>query len=184
MLLLIASLVALSSTACARFGGIQDVDSFPKYSVSFLNALPVTNETAQSWLQHGLAGGESEFLEAAPTPSLKRIESGDEPSEYQNSGSPQVRRLPACQRHTTCHVLTRLFPPPGAARPASAIRRRSVICVSYTASAPAPTPVRRARARADAVKDLGAFAAAFRQMFICAPPFHVSTLNINHTHTC
>jgi len=41
----------------------EDTFAFPKYRVTFLNGLPVLNETAQRWLQHGLPGGELEFLD-------------------------------------------------------------------------------------------------------------------------
>jgi protein OS-9 len=41
----------------------EDSFAFPKYRVTFLNGLPVLNETAQRWLQHGLRGGELEFLD-------------------------------------------------------------------------------------------------------------------------
>ncbi|EJD53067.1 hypothetical protein AURDEDRAFT_110849 [Auricularia subglabra TFB-10046 SS5] len=80
MWLLIGALAALSSASSARFAGIQDVDAFPKYAVSFLNALPVPNATAEGWLRDGLPGGESEFLDAAPVPAAnvqQRIEGGD-----------------------------------------------------------------------------------------------------------
>ncbi|KZT44058.1 hypothetical protein SISSUDRAFT_968615, partial [Sistotremastrum suecicum HHB10207 ss-3] len=40
----------------------EDLHAFPKYSVSYLNALPVLNTTAQRWLKDGLHGGEQEFL--------------------------------------------------------------------------------------------------------------------------
>ncbi|EIN07463.1 hypothetical protein PUNSTDRAFT_136143 [Punctularia strigosozonata HHB-11173 SS5] len=41
----------------------EDPYAFPKYRVTFLNGNPVLNETAERWLQHGLRGGEPEFLE-------------------------------------------------------------------------------------------------------------------------
>ena len=41
----------------------EDPYAFPKYRVTFLNGLPVLNETAQRWLRDGLDGGELEFLE-------------------------------------------------------------------------------------------------------------------------
>jgi protein OS-9 len=40
-----------------------DTYAYPKYRVSFLNSLPLRNETAQRWLQDGLPGGEPEFLD-------------------------------------------------------------------------------------------------------------------------
>lgn len=44
------------------YSGPEDLYAFPKYRVTFLNDLPVLNETAQRWIQHGLHGGEQEFL--------------------------------------------------------------------------------------------------------------------------
>ncbi|OBZ75536.1 Protein OS-9 [Grifola frondosa] len=58
----------------------EDPYAFPKYRVTFLNGLPVQNETAQRWLQEGLRGGEPEFLEQtwkepyADSPQFKSIE--------------------------------------------------------------------------------------------------------------
>lgn len=41
----------------------EDLYAFPKYRVTYLNALPVHNQTAERWLKSGLQGGEHEFLE-------------------------------------------------------------------------------------------------------------------------
>ena len=41
----------------------EDTYAFPKFRVSFLNSLPVLNETAERWLKEGLPGGELEFLD-------------------------------------------------------------------------------------------------------------------------
>jgi protein OS-9 len=62
----------------------EDTYAFPKYRVSFLNGLPLLRETAERWLQEGLRGGESEFLDQpwqeanryAPPP-LKGIGDGE-----------------------------------------------------------------------------------------------------------
>jgi hypothetical protein len=63
----------------------DDTFAFPKYRVTFLNALPLLNETAQKWLKDGLRGGELEFLdqpwkeESWHEPiSLKEIGNGDD----------------------------------------------------------------------------------------------------------
>ncbi|KAJ3866453.1 hypothetical protein EV359DRAFT_36645 [Lentinula novae-zelandiae] len=40
----------------------EDPHAFPKFKVTFLNNLPVLNETAQKWLSQGIPGGELEFL--------------------------------------------------------------------------------------------------------------------------
>ncbi|KAG2349663.1 hypothetical protein BDR05DRAFT_994670 [Suillus weaverae] len=45
------------------YSGPEDIYAFPKHRVTFLNDLPVQNETAQYWLNEGLRGGESEFLD-------------------------------------------------------------------------------------------------------------------------
>jgi protein OS-9 len=59
----------------------DDPHAFPKYRVTFLNGLPLLNETAERWLREGLRGGEAEFLDH-PTPwqepsPLKHIDAGD-----------------------------------------------------------------------------------------------------------
>lgn len=61
----------------------EDPFAFPKYRVSFVNSLPILNETAQRWLREGLKGGEAEFLEQPwgddrwDKPSSNRKEIGD-----------------------------------------------------------------------------------------------------------
>ncbi|KAG2078086.1 hypothetical protein BDR04DRAFT_1000067 [Suillus decipiens] len=45
------------------YSGPEDLYAFPKHRVTFLNNLPVQNETAQRWLNEGLRGGEAEFLD-------------------------------------------------------------------------------------------------------------------------
>jgi len=59
----------------------DDLYAFPKYRVTFLNGLPLLNETAERWLREGLRGGESEFLDH-PTPwqepsPFKHIDAGE-----------------------------------------------------------------------------------------------------------
>ena len=64
----------------------EDPHAFPKYDVTFLNGLPVLNETAERWLHHGLHGGLLEFLEEpwvsgnSPWSKLKGID----PTEVQS----------------------------------------------------------------------------------------------------
>ncbi|KAL5529227.1 hypothetical protein ACEPAG_5211 [Sanghuangporus baumii] len=62
----------------------EDFYAFPKYRVTFLNGLPILNETAERWLQVGLRGGEQEFLDQPwddkshkSTTFLQSIEDGD-----------------------------------------------------------------------------------------------------------
>ncbi|PFH50662.1 hypothetical protein AMATHDRAFT_144504 [Amanita thiersii Skay4041] len=64
----------------------EDTYAFPKFRVSFLNGMPVHNETAQRWLNDGLRGGELEFLDQAwqeqswqASSSRKEIGSADLP---------------------------------------------------------------------------------------------------------
>ncbi|KAH7914997.1 hypothetical protein BJ138DRAFT_1098249 [Hygrophoropsis aurantiaca] len=45
------------------YTGPEDLYAFPKHRVTFLNNLPVQNETAERWLHEGLRGGEQEFLD-------------------------------------------------------------------------------------------------------------------------
>ena len=60
---------------------LDDPYAFPKYRVTFLNGLPLLNETAERWLREGLRGGEAEFLDH-PTPwqepsPFKHIDAGE-----------------------------------------------------------------------------------------------------------
>jgi hypothetical protein len=64
----------------------EDTYAFPKFRVTFLNSLPVINETAERWFKEGLRGGELEFLDKPwkednwPShPSRKEIDSGQSP---------------------------------------------------------------------------------------------------------
>jgi hypothetical protein len=72
----------------------EDIHAFPKYRVTFLNDLPVLNDTAEHWRNNGLHGGELEFLDrpwAVPddpsvSPPERRLEGQEHP----------VRRYPLC----------------------------------------------------------------------------------------
>ncbi|KAH8117337.1 hypothetical protein DFH11DRAFT_1541625 [Phellopilus nigrolimitatus] len=85
--LLPVSLVALCASAAsarAHWSLAEDLYAFPKYRVTFLNGLPVLNDTAERWLKVGLKGGEPEFLDQSwhepsqeSSERLKGIESGD-----------------------------------------------------------------------------------------------------------
>ncbi|KAG2116768.1 uncharacterized protein F5147DRAFT_769126 [Suillus discolor] len=67
--------ITLSSVqAKLLYSGPEDLYAFPKHRVTFLNNLPVQNETVQRWLNEGLRGGESEFLD----------DRRDEPSWFSN----------------------------------------------------------------------------------------------------
>ncbi|KAF9069900.1 hypothetical protein BDP27DRAFT_1221642 [Rhodocollybia butyracea] len=59
----LAIVLAASRIAAARVHSLpEDPHAFPKFKVTFLNNLPVLNETAQKWLNQGIPGGEPEFL--------------------------------------------------------------------------------------------------------------------------
>jgi hypothetical protein len=64
----------------------EDTYATPKFRVTFLNSLPLINETAERWLKGGLHGGELEFLDQPwkednwPShSSRKEIDSGQPP---------------------------------------------------------------------------------------------------------
>ena len=61
--ILLLSLSLLVSARLHHSRVPEDPFAFPKYRVSFLNGLPVLNETAQRWLHEGLSGGDLEFLD-------------------------------------------------------------------------------------------------------------------------
>lgn len=54
----------------------EDTFAFPKYRLSFLNGLPLQNQTAERWLRDGLRGGEQEFLDNWHPNTPKGIDSG------------------------------------------------------------------------------------------------------------
>ncbi|EIW85028.1 hypothetical protein CONPUDRAFT_47616 [Coniophora puteana RWD-64-598 SS2] len=71
-------------SARALYSGPEDLFAFPKHRVTFLNDLPVKNETAHRWLHQGLQGGEREFLGEhwqpdswRPHTLFKKIAAGD-----------------------------------------------------------------------------------------------------------
>lgn len=87
-MLALAIPLALAALVAARLHHSrvpEDPYAFPKHRVSFLNGLPLLNQTAQRWLMDGLRGGEAEFLDQpwqdSPWPAnpLKGIESSDVP---------------------------------------------------------------------------------------------------------
>lgn len=78
------------------YSGPEDPYAFPKYRVTFLNDLPVLNETAQRWTQDGLRGGEREFLD----------EPWDTPAWYPQSGTKEIGSSEAGAPHETPTVCT------------------------------------------------------------------------------
>lgn len=58
-----ASLLAVVSARLHHSLVPDDPYAFPKYRVTFLNGLPILNETVQRWMADGLRGGEAEFLD-------------------------------------------------------------------------------------------------------------------------
>ena len=94
---LLLTLLGLYSApvACGRIHASlipEDPHAFPKYDVTFLNGLPVLNETAERWLHDGLQGGLLEFLEEpwvsknSPWSQLKGID----PTEVLSSLHPSM----------------------------------------------------------------------------------------------
>ncbi|KAI5980506.1 hypothetical protein EDC04DRAFT_2917905 [Pisolithus marmoratus] len=77
------------SRARLLYSGPEDLYSFPKSRVTFLNNFPVANETALRWLREGLKGGEREFMgdwletDAWHPPALVRETSGSELESFQ-----------------------------------------------------------------------------------------------------
>src|SRR6266849_3671388 len=83
----------------------DDLYAFPKYGVTFLNGLPLLNETAERWLREGLRGGEAEFLDH-PTPWR-------EPSPFKHIDAGEGTAVGLLMSSVVAHVLpTRSRPPP------------------------------------------------------------------------
>ena len=79
------SLLTLVSARVHHSRVPDDPHAFPKYRVTYLNGLPVLNETAYRWIEHGLRGGELEFLDQPweedvqwRTPPVRSIEGGSQ----------------------------------------------------------------------------------------------------------
>ncbi|QRW00154.1 glucosidase II beta subunit-like protein [Ceratobasidium sp. AG-Ba] len=80
----LAAVLSLWTHHAAAYSSLpEDVYAYPKYSIGFLNGLPLPNVTAQHWLAHGLKGGEKEFLEqpweheSSPGSSRPQITGGE-----------------------------------------------------------------------------------------------------------
>lgn len=89
----------------------EDTHAFPKYTVSFLNNLPVLNETAERWLRDGLRGGALEFLER-PWGNSERLSRPPREIDGADSVSPsQVRRSPLLPARSIHHNIITLQQP-------------------------------------------------------------------------
>lgn len=109
MLLLLLPLLACVPVLNARvhFALAEDLHAFPKYRVTFLNGLPVLNDTAQRWLSQGLRGGELEFLDQPwnvhmhPPSNLRTIAAQrDDDDEDQH-----LFENPTVRSHSSPHLL-------------------------------------------------------------------------------
>ena len=78
--ILLATICVAQAAAALHQALAEDLFAFPKYRVTFLNHLPVLNETAERWLDVGLQGGELEFLDQ-PWQDIRR---------YQDQRAPQI----------------------------------------------------------------------------------------------
>jgi hypothetical protein len=80
----------------------DDLYAFPKYTVTFLNGLPLLNETAERWLREGLRGGEAEFLDHPTSwrepPPFRHIDAGDGTAVGLQLSSIVAHTLPAPSR--------------------------------------------------------------------------------------
>jgi hypothetical protein len=98
----------------------EDTYAFPKFQVTFLNSLPVINETAERWLKEGLRGGELEFLDQTwkednrPSHSSRK-EIGQSPSDDTSITDvhssfllalDHAQRLPWCRHHLQWSPIT------------------------------------------------------------------------------
>ncbi|KLO12613.1 hypothetical protein SCHPADRAFT_853699 [Schizopora paradoxa] len=89
VVVLLAVAVAHDVHARVHFALAEDLYAFPKYRLTFLNGLPVLNDTAQRWLEEGLKGGELEFLDQPwnaqmhPPSNLRTIAAQHDDDEHQ-----------------------------------------------------------------------------------------------------
>ncbi|KAI0035694.1 hypothetical protein K488DRAFT_42640 [Vararia minispora EC-137] len=97
----------------------EDPYAFPKYRVSFLNGLPLLNDTAEKWLHDGLRGGEAEFLnqpwaDAAwrAEQQIKEIGSGQQDVREASANSWSPYRLEVMKLGPRNSYLCFIPPPP------------------------------------------------------------------------
>ena len=95
----------------------EDPFAFPKYRVTFLHGLPVLNETAQRWFQHGLKGGELEFMDQPwqeqhfRVPPIQSIDGGDSQFPVASHVGALYSNVPnALNAHALFHVSLTLLP--------------------------------------------------------------------------
>lgn len=105
------SLAALVSARLHHSLVPEDPFAFPKYRVTFLHGLPVLNATAQRWFQHGLNGGELEFLDQpwqedhSRAPPVQSIDGGDSQfSVASQVGALYCNYFDPMNAHAPCHV--------------------------------------------------------------------------------
>lgn len=83
----------------------HDTHAFPKFRVSFLEARPISDDTARLWLAHGIRGGHPEFFD---NPSHE--ETWQSPSTGKEIGT--ADRLPSDVRTFSRPCPTFLFTSP------------------------------------------------------------------------
>ncbi|RDX56639.1 hypothetical protein OH76DRAFT_1414157 [Lentinus brumalis] len=116
--LLPLSLAALVAARVHHSRVPEDPYAFPKYRVSFLNGLPVLNDTAERWLHDGLRGGELEFLDQPWREShwdanpLKRIEGTDDRQDAAASSQASNYTLQQIKLGPKSSYLCLIPPPP------------------------------------------------------------------------
>src|SRR5689334_9751652 len=99
----------LLGVSARRFNLPEDPFAFPKYRVTFLNALPLVNDTAEQWLTHGLKGGILEFMDqpwhenplSSSSTAPKAIDSGVTEGNLN-------RHPPVCSFICSCYLDTSL----------------------------------------------------------------------------
>jgi len=104
-LLLVGVLEACVAIVHGNLGAAipEDTYAFPKYRIAFLNHFPVSNETAQKWLNEGLEGGELEFLgqwQGRGRPAIASSETSSTLQEVNCSSPPSPPRLICSQEQT------------------------------------------------------------------------------------
>lgn len=120
MLVVVAVLLALAVAhdvhARVHYALAEDLYAFPKYRVTFLNGLPVLNDTAQRWLAEGLKGGELEFLDQPwnaqmhPPSNLRTIAAQHDDDDDDDDGGDDEHQRPFANPTVRSHSPLLLCP--------------------------------------------------------------------------
>jgi hypothetical protein len=136
----------------------EDIHAFPKYAVHFLNALPIDNHTALSWLTSGHVRELDHFLDLTPPSTPPPLDNAllspdDEVLPRLHPKTPPLTHAPGHSPHLA---------------PAHALESRESLPLLHPPTTPRSAPVRRRLGRYGAcIQELEAAGRSFRIVSLC-----------------